>query len=770
MEGHSPRAGRDYDVLWAWVIAFAGAWLVFATGIGEGVERQARNLQSSVLEKRATGDLAIVEIDSASLQALEAWPWQREIYARLVTRLSQAGVELIAFDVDFSSPSTPGQDHLFARALAEASATVVLPTFKQRATWADGGYAESLPLEMFSRSAFLGSVNVHPDSQGRLDSYSYGTVTGGLPRPSLASLIAGASGEVDTQFAIDQSINPATIPAYSFSSVLEAPDDFLAQLRGKKVIVGATAIELGDRYTTSRHSVVPGVVIQALAAETLMHGTDFNNFGYIPSFVLTALLMLFVGLRMKGRSNGLALATIAMVMGLVGLRMLVQSLKLGTFSNLAAFVFLGLFLLAGRALRTQNALRTTKFIDPASGLPNEAAFEAFVAGRSGSQFIIGKVHDFGDLLEIVPYKGRRDMFENIARRLALVAQDERVYHLGGGYFAWSMDDGYRDGLDDYFQSILALFRSPVLVGSQRMTVEFGFSIGRESIEGAKNVALRVARDGRQWSWHDGEMLSETEQKVELLADLETALECGDVWLAYQPKWDLARDRLDGVEALARWTHSERGDISAATFVPILEASGKIGTFTLHIIKSALIDLAEWHASDPDLHCSVNISAKLLTDARFVEKAILAVDEAPIENSCVVFEITESAALAEIEQSIEALERIKAAGIAISIDDYGTGQSTMSYLQRLPAAEIKIDQSFVRTIEHDSANRIMVGSTIQMAQALGLRVVGEGIEDQRCLDILKEFGCDVGQGWHISKPLTAADFVANWLRPNGQLSA
>ena len=109
-------------------------------------------------------------------------------------------------------------------------------------------------------------------------------------------------------------------------------------------------------------------------------------------------------------------------------------------------------------------------------------------------------------------------------------------------------------------------------------------------------------------------------------------------------------------------------------------------------------------------------------------------------------------------------------VEIAIDDYGTGQSTMSYLQRLPAAEIKIDQSFVRTIEHDSANRIMVGSTIQMAQALGLRVVGEGIEDQRCLDILKEFGCDVGQGWHISKPLTAADFVANWLRPDGQLSA
>lgn len=277
-------------------------------------------------------------------------------------------------------------------------------------------------------------MNVRPDAQGRLDSYSYGTVTGGLPRPSLASLIAGASGEVDTQFAIDQSINPATIPAYSFSSLIEAPDDLLAQLRGKKVIVGATAIELGDRYTTSRHSVLPGVVIQALAAETLMQGTDFNNFGYIPSFVLTALVMLFVGLRMKGRSNGLALAAIAMVTGLIGFRMLMQVLKLGTFSNLAAFVFLGLFLLAGRALRTQNALRTTKFIDPVSGLPNEAAFEAFVAGRSGSQFIIGKVHDFGDLLEIVPYKGRRDMFENIARRLALVAQDERVYHLGGGLF------------------------------------------------------------------------------------------------------------------------------------------------------------------------------------------------------------------------------------------------------------------------------------------------------------------------------------------------
>ena len=139
-----------------------------------------------------------------------------------------------------------------------------------------------------------------------------------------------------------------------------------------------------------------------------------------------------------------------------------------------------------------------------------------------------------------------------------------------------------------------------------------------------------------------------------------------------------------------------------------------------------------------------------------------VDEARVDNRQIVFEVTETATLTNPEQSITALELIQKSGIRVSIDDYGTGQSTLSYLQRLPVSEIKLDQSFVKTMTTDNANRVMVKSTIKMAHALGFKIVAEGIEDQPCLELLTRYGCDIGQGWYISKPITTDVFEAGWL--------
>ena len=139
-----------------------------------------------------------------------------------------------------------------------------------------------------------------------------------------------------------------------------------------------------------------------------------------------------------------------------------------------------------------------------------------------------------------------------------------------------------------------------------------------------------------------------------------------------------------------------------------------------------------------------------------------VDEARVDNAQIVFEVTETATMSDPERSAFALKLIQNARIRVSIDDYGTGQSTMSYLQRLPVSEIKLDQSFVKTMTTDNANRVMVKSTIKMAHALGFKIVAEGIEDQPCLELLTRYGCDIGQGWHISKPVTPDVFEAIWL--------
>jgi len=139
-----------------------------------------------------------------------------------------------------------------------------------------------------------------------------------------------------------------------------------------------------------------------------------------------------------------------------------------------------------------------------------------------------------------------------------------------------------------------------------------------------------------------------------------------------------------------------------------------------------------------------------------------VDEARVDNPQIVFEVTETATLKDPEQSIIALELIQNSDIRVSIDDYGTGQSTLSYLQRLPVSEIKLDQSFVKTMTMDNANRVMVKSTIRMAHDLGMKIVAEGIEDRSCLELLTQYGCDIGQGWYIAKPVATELFEEDWL--------
>jgi len=214
--------------------------------------------------------------------------------------------------------------------------------------------------------------------------------------------------------------------------------------------------------------------------------------------------------------------------------------------------------------------------------------------------------------------------------------------------------------------------------------------------------------------------------------------------------------------LVRWCHPERGMISPEIFIPLLEKAEQMDDLTLYVLNQALKRLSKWEMLQPGLECSVNVSAQLLSDSKFVEKTIQLVDAAPIKNGQIIFEVTETATLDDPDLSILALTRIREAGIKVSIDDYGTGQSTMSYLQRLPADEIKIDQSFVKTITTVDSNRVMVKSAIEMAHALGFKVVAEGIEDKPCLDMLTSMGCDVGQGWHISRAVDPDTFEKEWL--------
>jgi len=757
------RANASWRFFVAWAIALVGALALPMVGIGGAVELQFQNMRSGLLEKPATGDIAIVEIDAKSIQALDRWPWPREYYAQLVEKLSAAGVAQIAFDVDFSSSSTPEQDANLADALKNSQAAIILPTFKQNATLEENQFVESLPIDILKKHAFLASVNVHPDKNGQLNDYDYGTITGGTVRPSLASMLAETPGNIDENFTIDQSINPATIPRYSFVDILQAEEP-IASLNGKKILIGATAIELGDRYPISLHGVLPGVVIQAMAAETLLQGSNMASIGYLPSLGLASILLLVLVARRSVGKKFLAPGVFAIGILLSFLLIASEYQGLMTFSNVPALFFLGIFLIVHKFLKTNFALKRSQFSNVNSTLPNEAAMSVFMEQRGDSNIAVARLADFRDLLVVTDKDSRVDLFTNLAERLKFLAAEERIFHLDTDIVGWVMKDDYAEDVSGHFDTAVALFHAPMMAGDTKVKLNASFGLSGESIDKAKVASEQAIVKGRRWALHDVEAAGVVGQKQSVLVEMEQAIESGNIWTVYQPKWNLQDGKLDGAEALVRWEHPERGMISPEIFIPILEKAGRIDELTLHVLQTALDDLSLWGVQQSSLKCSVNISAQLLDDSGFIDKAIAMVSAANLGNGHVIFEVTETAALADLELSIQALERIRDAGISISIDDYGTGQSTMSYLQRLPIDEIKIDQSFVKTMMNDHSNRLMVKSTIELAHALKLKVVAEGIEDKSCMDMLTQFGCDVGQGWHISKPVSSELFAAKWLAP------
>ncbi len=754
-------AHASWRIFLAWAVALLAALALPIIGVGGEVERQFQNFRADLLEKPASGDIAIVEIDAKSIQGLDRWPWPREYYAELVDKLSAAGVAQIAFDVDFSSHSTIEQDDILATALKNSKAAIILPTFKQEQTSTENIYVESLPIQAFRDNAFLASINVHPDKNGQLNDYSYGTVTDDTVRPSLASMVAESSGHINRKFSIDQSIDPATIPRYSFIDILQSERSDWG-LKGKKIIIGATAIELGDRYPISRYGMVPGVVIQAMAAETLLQGSNMADIGYLPSLVFAAVLLLIWFWRNPAGGKSSVPVVLSIGFSLSSLLMVMEYLSIFTFSNVPALLFLGVFVVIEKFLKTNFALNRSQFSNADSALPNEAALSQFLAGRKSKYIAVARLTDFRELLVVTNKDMRVDLFKNLADRLKFLAEEERIFHLDTDMIGWVVKEEYISDLSGHFDTAVALFHSPVMAGETKIKLNASFGISGESIDQAKIATEQAITKGRRWALHDVEAASAIGQKQNLLVEMEQAIENRNIWTVYQPKWNLLEDRLDGVEALVRWEHPERGMISPEIFIPILEKADRIDELTLYVLQNALDDLSLWSAQRSGLSCSINISAQLLGDGRFIDKAIAMVGDADIQNGHVIFEVTETAALADLELSILALERIREAGISVSIDDYGTGQSTMSYLQRLPIDEIKIDQSFIKSMITDDANRLMVKSTIELAHALNLKVVAEGIEDQLCMDMLSKLECDVGQGWHISQPVSSEVFLRSWL--------
>ncbi len=250
-------------------------------------------------------------------------------------------------------------------------------------------------------------------------------------------------------------------------------------------------------------------------------------------------------------------------------------------------------------------------------------------------------------------------------------------------------------------------------------------------------------------------------RLTLLGQVRAAVDRGEFVLHYQPKLDLRSGRPTGVEALLRWQHPEHGLLAPVEFIPLIEQTALIGPITLHVIDRALEQLTLWRALGLNLAVSVNLSARNLLDPELPRQIEILLHRHATKPEELVVEVTESATMADPERAVRVLEALRASGVGVSIDDFGTGHASIAYLTRLPATELKIDRSFITGMCENARDEAIVRSTIDLARHLDLHVVAEGIETPAVLERLAGLGCDTAQGYLIAKPLSGEQLTA-WL--------
>jgi EAL domain-containing protein (putative c-di-GMP-specific phosphodiesterase class I) len=380
----------------------------------------------------------------------------------------------------------------------------------------------------------------------------------------------------------------------------------------------------------------------------------------------------------------------------------------------------------------------------------------------GTPIVVARIDRFAAIAAGIGPAATINLVHRVADRLGF-GHDRIIYRIDEADLAWIEPEDGAETLEQRLDALAALMRTPI---DCRRPIDVALTFGiadpvaagpRQQICDAALAAERAAGRGARWErFAAGE---ENDWHLSLFAELDAALAAGQIWNAYQPKLDIASGRIVGAEALVRWSHPQRGPVPPDKFIPIVEAQGRARDLTLHVLRCALGDAAGWRARGLALGVAVNISATLLRDPAFAVMLEEEIAAAQVPAECLTLEVTESAAMKDSVEAIAALDSWRALGVAISIDDYGTGQSSLAYLQTLPATELKIDKSFVTDLAANGRNAIMVRSTIALAHELGMKVVAEGIEDGDCLARLAEMGCDTGQGWHIGRPMPAAELAA-----------
>jgi diguanylate cyclase (GGDEF)-like protein len=415
--------------------------------------------------------------------------------------------------------------------------------------------------------------------------------------------------------------------------------------------------------------------------------------------------------------------------------------------------------------------------DALTGLPNRSSFLDRVAqtthrpSADGFAVLLLDLDGFKDVNDTLGHESGDQLLEEVARRLTrTVGEGVTVARLGGDEFGLLLPDAATEAAAiAAAESVRAIVAEPYDIGD--MAVASGGSIGIACWpEHATDVsALLKCADVAMYdakttptgiATYHPDRDEHSLRRLSLAAELRQAIEQDQLAVYYQPKARLADGEIVGVEALVRWRHPEHGMVPPDEFVAIAERTGLIGALTAFVLRTAVEQCARWRREGHELSVAVNLSVRNLLDLDLPGYLGRLLALTRVEPSWITLEITESTIM-DPRRGVDMLERLATMGVSLSIDDFGTGYSSLAYLQRLPVHELKVDRAFVMGIGTDRSNAAIVRTIVDLGHNLGLSVVAEGVEDQVCWDALRAMGCDIAQGYALSRPIPAATFD-QWL--------
>lgn len=431
-------------------------------------------------------------------------------------------------------------------------------------------------------------------------------------------------------------------------------------------------------------------------------------------------------------------------------------------------------------VKRENEIQHRAFYDTLTNLPNRVLFqdqlaEAIKIAKQKQLTVAVLVMDlnrFKDINDTLGHQFGDKLLKQIARRLSdtFVLPQFIVSRLGGDEFSLMLPNTSHENTVAVVEKMLQVLSKAFTV--EGMKLDISTSIGAtlfplhaqdaNTMLQKAEIAMYVAKEQKKsFCFYEQELDKHSVLRLALMNELKAAVKRNELVLYYQPKVDLHTHAITQVEALVRWIHPKHGLISPTQFIPLAEQTGYVRDLTRWALLTAAKQCFEWKLAHIPIKVAVNISTIDLLDVKLEEDIREVLNIVPIHPSQLILEVTESAIMVNPEHAIHILNQLHQTGILLSLDDFGTGHSSMTQLKKLPVQELKIDQSFIGSMLVDKNDEIIVKSMIELGHNMGLTVVGEGVNDAKVFELLKTFQCDNAQGHFISPPLSITEF-SHWL--------